>query len=270
MRKEVPLHRLGKPQNQNCKGLASGRRCQIRTASLVPKTSVLPLHHILYGVAMRPRLRSQYRSDLSGDAQISLNTALEQLSFNRWLWVGHWGQRPDLNWNFEGMNLVCFHYTTLRYVRHFVRMPQTGQKRIGGSKMPYLVLGWDGWIRTSECGSQSPMPCRLATPQYNAAGAAWCWRWDSNPHGFPCDFESQLSASSSTPTYPPTISITILCILLSKSLVSILGRKTSETSPEQLSFSLFLYYHNYAYLSIAFLGFCESFFRTHKSASTPS
>ena len=35
MRKEVPLHRLGKPQNQNCKGLASGRRCQIRTASLV-------------------------------------------------------------------------------------------------------------------------------------------------------------------------------------------------------------------------------------------
>lgn len=136
--------------------------------------------------------------------------------------------------------------------------------------MPYLVLGWDGWIRTSECGSQSPMPCRLATPQYNAAGAAWCWRWDSNPHGFPCDFESQLSASSSTPTYPPTISITILCILLSKSLVSILGRKTSETSPEQISFSLFLYYHNYAYLSIAFLGFCESFFRTHKSASTPN
>ena len=35
LRKEVPLHRLGKPQNQNCKGLASGRRCQIRTASLV-------------------------------------------------------------------------------------------------------------------------------------------------------------------------------------------------------------------------------------------
>lgn len=95
---------------------------------------------------MRPQLRSQYRSDLSGDAQISLNTALEQLYSIGGSRSGHWGQRPDLNWNPEGMNLVCFHYTTLRYVRHFVRMPQTGQKRIGGSKMPYLVLGWDGWI----------------------------------------------------------------------------------------------------------------------------
>lgn len=33
--------------------------------------------------------------------------------------------------------------------------------------MPFLVLGRDGWIRTSECGSQSPMPYHLATPQYN-------------------------------------------------------------------------------------------------------
>ena len=28
-----------------------------------------------------------------------------------------------------------------------------------------LFSGWDGWIRTSECGSQSPVPYRLATPQ---------------------------------------------------------------------------------------------------------
>ena len=138
------------------------------------------------------------------------------------------------------------------------------KKRIGGSKMPFLVLGRDGWIRTSECGSQSPMPCHLATPPYNAAEAAWCWRWDSNPHGFPCDFESQLSASSSTPTYPPTILITKLCVLLSKSLVLILGRKTSETSPERLSFSLFLYYHNSIRLSILFSGIYKSFFKTRK------
>ena len=26
--------------------------------------------------------------------------------------------------------------------------------------------GWDGWTRTSECGSQSPVPYHLATPQY--------------------------------------------------------------------------------------------------------
>ena len=26
--------------------------------------------------------------------------------------------------------------------------------------------GWDDWIRTSECGSQRPVPCRLATPHY--------------------------------------------------------------------------------------------------------
>lgn len=168
MRKEVPLHRLGKPQNQNCKGLASGRRCQIRTASLVPKTSVLPLHHILYGVAMRPRLRSQYRSDLSGDAQISLNTALEQLSFNRWLWVGHWGQRPDLNWNFEGMNLVCFHYTTLRYVRHFVRMPQTGQKRIGGSKCLSSYLAGMTGFEPANVGVK--VPCLTTWRHPNVCG----------------------------------------------------------------------------------------------------
>ena len=33
--------------------------------------------------------------------------------------------------------------------------PGAGEKR-----------GWDGWTRTSECGSQSPVPYRLATPQY--------------------------------------------------------------------------------------------------------
>ena len=27
-------------------------------------------------------------------------------------------------------------------------------------------LGNGGWIRTIECRSQSPMPCRLATPSY--------------------------------------------------------------------------------------------------------
>ena len=29
-----------------------------------------------------------------------------------------------------------------------------------------LFAGWDGRIRTDECGSQSPVPYRLATPQY--------------------------------------------------------------------------------------------------------
>ncbi len=32
-------------------------------------------------------------------------------------------------------------------------------------KAPFL-FGWDGRIRTDECGSQSPVPYRLATPQY--------------------------------------------------------------------------------------------------------
>ena len=36
--------------------------------------------------------------------------------------------------------------------------------------------GWDGWIRTSECRRQRPMPYRLATPQY------WYSQRDSNPH----------------------------------------------------------------------------------------
>ena len=30
-----------------------------------------------------------------------------------------------------------------------------------GEKFPY---GWGGWVRTSECGSQSPVPYHLATP----------------------------------------------------------------------------------------------------------
>ena len=30
----------------------------------------------------------------------------------------------------------------------------------------YLKCGWDGWTRTSGCGSQSPVPYHLATPQY--------------------------------------------------------------------------------------------------------
>ena len=29
--------------------------------------------------------------------------------------------------------------------------------------------GWDGWIRTNDSGSQSPLPYRLATPQYGVA-----------------------------------------------------------------------------------------------------
>ena len=200
MRKEVPLHRLGKPQNQNCKGLASGRRCQIRTASLVPKTSVLPLHHILYGVAMRPRLQSQHRSDLSGDAQISLNTALEQLYSVGGSGSGHWGQRPDSNWNFEGMNLVCFHYTTLRYVRHFVRMPQTGQKRIGGSKCLSSYLAGMTGFEPANVGVK--VPClttwrhpNVMRPKPRGVGGGIRTHTD-----FPCDFESQLSANSSTPT----------------------------------------------------------------------
>ena len=30
-----------------------------------------------------------------------------------------------------------------------------------------LRRGWDGWTRTSECGSQSPVPYHLATPQHS-------------------------------------------------------------------------------------------------------
>ena len=32
--------------------------------------------------------------------------------------------------------------------------------------------GWDGWTRTSECGSQSPVPYHLATPQYGGEARA--------------------------------------------------------------------------------------------------
>ena len=31
--------------------------------------------------------------------------------------------------------------------------------------------GWDGWTRTNGCGSQSPVPYHLATPQYDEARA---------------------------------------------------------------------------------------------------
>ena len=31
------------------------------------------------------------------------------------------------------------------------------------------INGWDGWIRTSECRRQRPMPYRLATPPYSFA-----------------------------------------------------------------------------------------------------
>lgn len=161
---------------------------------------MLPLHHILYGVAMRPRLQSQHRSDLSGDAQISLNTALEQLYSVGGSESGHWGQRPDLNWNFEGMNLVCFHYTTLRYVRHFVRMPQTGQKRIGGSKCLSSYLAGMTGFEPANVGVK--VPClttwrhpNVMRPKPRGVGGGIRTHTD-----FPCDFESQLSANSSTPT----------------------------------------------------------------------
>ena len=35
-----------------------------------------------------------------------------------------------------------------------------------GPQLSASLRGWGDWIRTSECGSQSPVPCRLATPQY--------------------------------------------------------------------------------------------------------
>ena len=152
MRKEVPLHRLGKPQNQNCKGLASGRRCQIRTASLVPKTSVLPLHHILYGVAMRPRLQSQHRSDLSGGAQISLNTALEQLSFNRWLWVWPLGAASRLELEFRGHEprVLPLHYAAI-YTAFCPDAANRSKKRIGGSKcLSSYLAGLAGFEPTGD------------------------------------------------------------------------------------------------------------------------
>ncbi len=162
---------------------------------------MLPLHHILYEGAMRPWLQiSRAGATHPGDAQISLNTALEQLYSIGGSGSGHWEQRPDLNWNSEGMNLVCFHYTTLRYVRHFVRMPQTGQKRIGGSKcLSSYLAGLAGFEPTGDgvkvrCLTAWRQP-NIMRPKPRGVGGGIRTHTD-----FPCDFESQLSANSSTPT----------------------------------------------------------------------
>lgn len=176
-------------------------RFELQSRFPKPVAGVLPLHHILYGVAVRPRLRSRGRSDLPTlHTQISLNTALEQLYSVGGSESGHWGQRPDLNWNFEGMNLVCFHYTTLRYVRHFVRMPQTGQKRIGGSKCLSSYLAGMTGFEPANVGVK--VPClttwrhpNVMRPKPRGVGGGIRTHTD-----FPCDFESQLSANSSTPT----------------------------------------------------------------------
>ena len=41
--------------------------------------------------------------------------------------------------------------------------------------------GWDGWTRTSECGSQSPVPYHLATPQYERCGTGRSGRSGPQP-----------------------------------------------------------------------------------------
>ena len=47
------------------------------------------------------------------------------------------------------------------------RTPDLRLKRALLYQLSYWVItGWDGWTRTSECGSQSPVPYHLATPQY--------------------------------------------------------------------------------------------------------
>lgn len=147
MRKEVPLQRLGKPQNQNCKGLINGRRCQIRTAIPAPKAGVLPLHYILYEVAMRPWLQISRAGATSLRAQISLNTALEQLSFNRWLWVWPLGAASRLELEFRGHEprVLPLHYAAI----YTAFCPDAAnRKKNRRIKMPFLVLGWAGGIRT--------------------------------------------------------------------------------------------------------------------------
>ena len=54
------------------------------------------------------------------------------------------------------------------------RTPDLRLKRALLYQLSYWVIiklaGWGGWTRTSECGSQSPVPYRLATPQYGRRG----------------------------------------------------------------------------------------------------
>ena len=48
------------------------------------------------------------------------------------------------------------------------RTPDLRLKRALLYQLSYWVIfGWDGWTRTSECGSQSPVPYHLATPQHS-------------------------------------------------------------------------------------------------------
>ena len=205
--------------------------------------------HPLWCSHGRMATMKQGRSDLPTlRAQISLNTALEQLYSVGGSESGHWGQRPDLNWNFEGMNLVCFHYTTLRYVRHFVRMPQTGQKKNRRIKMPFLVLGWMTGFEPANVGVK--VPClttwrhpNVMRPKPRGVGGGIRTHTD-----FPCDFESQLSANSSTQhdnqRFILNITFKIVDYVLAKTNLR------EFISRSSLSFSLFLYYHNLLYLSI--------------------
>ena len=54
-----------------------------------------------------------------------------------------------------------------------IRTPDTLLKRQVLCRLSYwIMLSWngrDGWIRTSECRRQRPMPYRLATPPYSFA-----------------------------------------------------------------------------------------------------
>ena len=52
---------------------------------------------------------------------------------------------------------------TLPFFRPHGTLFRTGRARVFSGIIP---AGWDGAARTRECGSQSPVPYHLATPQY--------------------------------------------------------------------------------------------------------
>ncbi len=62
------------------------------------------------------------------------------------------------------------------------RTPDLRLKRALLYQLSYWVIyGWDGWTRTSECGSQSPVPYHLATPQYERCGTGRSGRSGPQP-----------------------------------------------------------------------------------------
>jgi hypothetical protein len=61
--------------------------------------------------------------------------------------------------------------------------------------------GWGGRDRTFECGSQSPVPYRLATPQFHAPPVQrWGGWWGLNPR-----FPEPQSGALTTELHPPQV-----------------------------------------------------------------